>query len=57
MVAVLIIVGLGVLLLGVACARRLGSGMIGLAVAGVVAIVVTLGILLILIAIGMHGFP
>ena len=55
--AILIMVGLGVLLVGVVCARRLGSGMIGLAVAGVVAIVVTVGVLLILIAIGMHGFP
>jgi hypothetical protein len=54
--AVLIMVGLGVLLLCVAFARRLGSEMvIALAVATVVAIVVVLGFLLILIAIGMHA--
>jgi hypothetical protein len=57
-VAVLILVGFGVLLLCAAFARRLGSEMvIALALAIVVTIVLVIGFLLILIAIGTHGFP
>ena len=55
---------LGVLAIGFAgaCAvwpdGRVSSGMlIGIAVAGAVTIVLTLGFMLILVAVGTHGFP
>ena len=57
-IALLLLLGVGLAVVGFACwGLNRGRGALGLAVAGVVTIVATLGFFVILAAIGSSAFP